>query len=177
MSDQLKYPIGLYEKPAVISSEHLQQYITDLAKFPKRLRLAVEALPESMMDTPYRSGGWTVRQVVHHCADSHMNNFVRIKLALTEENPTIKPYYEDRWAELPDSLTMPVEPSLAMIEGIHQRWVMLLHSMRPSDFQKGFIHPEKNRLVPLDENTGIYAWHSNHHLAHVQSISKIRTGS
>lgn len=148
----------------------LNGFIADIESFPVRLRNAVENLTEVQLDTPYREDGWTIRQVVHHCADSHMNSQIRYKLALTEENPTIKPYYEDRWAELADSKEFPVEVSLKLIESIHQRWVHLLRSMKEEDFKRTFFHPEHNRSVSLGETTALYAWHSNHHLAHITNL-------
>lgn len=169
--EQLKYPIGKYEKPLPVTAEHLKSYIHDISTFPVRLHKAVAHLSDGQLDTPYREGGWTVRQVVHHCADSHMNGLARIKLALTEDNPTIKPYFEDRWAALPDSKKMPIEVSLKMLEGIHDHWAYLLKSLTKNQWQRSFIHPEHDKEIRLDENTGMYAWHSNHHLAHITSLN------
>jgi hypothetical protein len=122
------------------------------------------------LDTPYRPGGWTVRQVVHHLPDSHLHAYTRIKLALTEEEPTIKPYEEARWAELPDARTGPIDPSLALLESLHQRWLLLLRQLRPSDFERRFRHPEHNRMFALDETIALYAWHGRHHVAHITSL-------
>ncbi len=170
--EQLKYPIGKFQKPTTITKENLESWIADISSFPSRLSNAVINLNDEQLDTPYRPEGWTIRQVVHHCADSHMNSLMRLKLALTEDEPTIKPYFEARWAELIDGKTMPIEPSLKMIEGIHARWTVLLKSLTTDDFNRVFIHPEHGKKIRLDENTGVYAWHCNHHLAHITETKK-----
>lgn len=171
-SQELKYPIGIYSKPQEITQELLSEYILAISTFPEKLKNEVHNLTDSQLDTPYRLGGWTLRQVVHHCADSHMNSLVRFKLALTEDNPTIKPYYEDRWAELADSKSMPFEASLKMIEGIHARWTVLLTSLSERELSRTFFHPESNKQYQLDETIGVYAWHCIHHLAHITSAKK-----
>jgi len=168
--EALKFPIGKYKKPESLTPSILQDYIKDIQSFPTRLREAVLSLTEAQLDTPYRPEGWTVRQVVHHCADSHMNSLIRFKLALTEESPIIKPYYEERWAELADSKTMPIEASLGLLEGLHQRWIVLLQSLSESELKRNFIHPEHGKSFRLDENMGVYAWHCNHHLAHITAL-------
>lgn len=165
--EQLKFPIGRFKKPNIITKEILQDWIADIEVFPKRLSEEVANLSDLQLDTPYRSEGWTIRQVVHHCADSHMNSFIRLKLALTEESPIIKPYYEDRWAELDDSKNMYIIPSLKMLEGIHERWTKLLMNLSDEQLSRVFIHPEHGKSFRVDENIGIYAWHCNHHLAHI----------
>ena len=170
--EQLKYPIGKFEKPDIITKDILANWISEISTFPTRLVAAVDRLTAQQLDTQYRPGGWTIRQVVHHCADSHMNSFTRLKIALTEDRPIIKPYFEERWAELPDSKSMPVEPSLKMIEGIHERWRVLLKNLRDEDYAKFFIHPEHGKAFRVDENIGIYAWHCNHHLAHITETIK-----
>lgn len=170
--ENLKYPIGQFLKPTEISAELLNSYISDIESFPDRLKAEVENLTEAQLDTEYRPDGWTIRQVVHHCADSHINSFTRFKLALTEDNPTIKPYLEAAWAELADSKNMPLAPSLQLLEGLHKRWVVLLKSLSESDLQRTFFHPESKAQVPLAENIGIYAWHCNHHLAHITQLKK-----
>lgn len=170
--DKLKFPIGEFQKPDDLTEALIANYISDIQSFPQRLRKEVENLSDEQLDSPYRSDGWTIRQVVNHCADSHLNSFTRFKLALTEDKPTIKPYYEDRWAELADSKTMPVEPALKMLEGLHERWTVLLTSLTKEDLKKKFIHPEHGKEISLDENIGIYAWHGNHHLAHITSLKK-----
>ena len=164
---KLKYPIGKFVMPVEFTADLLNHCISDIALFPERLRNEVQHLGEEQLDTPYRPEGWTIRQVVHHCADSHMNSLTRFKLALTEDSPAIKPYMEARWAELPDSRTMPVEPSLKMIEGIHERWVVILRDLTEDQYKRVFIHPEHGRAFRVDQNVAIYAWHCNHHLAHI----------
>lgn len=171
-SQELKYPIGIYSKPQEITQELLSEYILAISTFPEKLKNEVHNLTDSQLDTPYRPGGWTIRQVVHHCADSHMNSLVRFKLALTEDNPTIKPYFEDRWAELADSKSMPVDAALKMIEGIHARWTVLLTSLSERELSRTFFHPESNKQYRLDETIGVYAWHCNHHLAHITTAKK-----
>lgn len=170
--EELKYPIGKFEKPNEVTGEMLQSYISVIAAFPNKIRKEVEALNDSQLDTPYRPDGWTIRQVVNHCADSHMNSLMRLKLTLTEENPTIKPYMEALWAELADSKTMPIEPALKMIEGIHARWTALLNTLTKEQMQRTFVHPQYGITYRLDQNTGMYAWHCNHHLAHITTLKK-----
>ncbi len=170
--DELKYPIGNFKRPENISKEILNEWISVIAQFPDNLRREVSNLTDVQLDTNYRPGGWTIRQLVHHCADSHINSFIRFKLALTEENPTIKPYFEERWAELSDSKKYPIEPSLKIISGIHERWAALLNGMKDKDMERSFFHPEQGRAYKLSEATGIYAWHCRHHLAHITSLKK-----
>lgn len=170
--EKLKYPIGKFEKPETISEATLAHWIAEIELFPSKIRKATQDLYNPQLDTPYRPDGWSIRQVVHHCADSHMNSFIRFKLALTEENPAIKPYWEDRWAELADSKTMPIEASIQLLESLHARWVVLLKSLSEADFAKTFVHPEHGKVFSLAENTGIYAWHCNHHLAHITELKK-----
>ncbi len=166
--EQLKYPIGKFKKPNIITRDILQDWIANIAMFPKLLSEVVANLSEVQLDTPYRPEGWTIRQVVHHCADSHMNSLIRLKLTLTEEKPTIKPYYEDRWAELVDSKNMSILPSLKMLEGIHERWIRLLMELSEEQLSREFVHPEHGKSFRIDENIGIYSWHCNHHLAHIK---------
>lgn len=170
--EQLKYPIGRFKKPEIISKEYLQNCISIIENFPEKLKSEVGQLTDKQLDTSYRENGWTIRQVIHHCADSHINSILRFKLALTEENPTIKPYFEDRFAELTDSRNFPIEASLQILEGTHKRWTALLKSLSEEDLQKTFIHPEHNKEFSLEENIGIYAWHCNHHLAHISNLKK-----
>ncbi|MBC7486452.1 MAG: putative metal-dependent hydrolase [Cytophagaceae bacterium] len=172
--EQLRFPIGKFEAPQVLTQDLLNSYLKDIETFPARLKQAVIGLNDSQLDTPYRPDGWTIRQVVNHCADSHMNSLVRFKLALTEEEPTIKPYYEERWAELVDSKTMPIESALLLLEGLHRRWTVLLKSLNSEELKKTFIHPEHGKRFRLDENIGVYAWHGNHHLAHITTLKKIK---
>jgi hypothetical protein len=170
--EQLKFPIGKFEKPDVITSKMITQYISDIEMFPSKLRAETEHLSDEQLNTVYRPDGWTIRQVINHCADSHMNSLVRFKLALTEDKPIIKPYFEDRWAELADSKNIPIEPALKMIEGLHQRWVILLKSFTEEQLKRCFIHPEHGREISISENIGIYGWHCNHHLAHITTLKK-----
>lgn len=170
--DKLKYPIGKFEKPENITEEILDKYIGDIESLPKRLKEEVDGLSNDQLDTPYRLGGWTIRQVVNHCADSHMNSLIRFKLTLTEDKPVIKPYFEDRWAELADSKNMPIEPAIKMIEGLHERWVILLKSLTQEELGRTYIHPEQGRKIRLDVTIGLYAWHCNHHLAHITGLKK-----
>lgn len=169
--EQLKFPIGTFEKPELLTKELLASFISDIESFPQRLKNEVAHLNEEQLDTPYRPGGWSIRQVVHHCADSHMNSIIRFKLALTEEKPTIKPYLEDKWAELPD-YELPLKPSLQLLEGLHFRWAVLLKSFNEADLERKFVHPEHGKEFQLDEIIGMYAWHCNHHLAHITELKK-----
>jgi uncharacterized damage-inducible protein DinB len=163
-----RFPIGKFSAPATTSTESRAAHIETLRALPARLREAVSGLSDAQLDTPYREGGWTVRQVVHHMPDSHANCYVRFKLALTEDWPTIKGYDEAAWALLADS-HMPVEASLTMLTGLHERWVVLLESMTEEDFLKGYNHPEMGR-VNLAKVLAIYDWHSKHHTAHITSL-------
>ncbi|MFN0049535.1 MAG: YfiT family bacillithiol transferase [Cytophagales bacterium] len=165
--EHLKFPIGKFAKPAQFTKNVLESCISTIENFPLKLKKVVEDYTELQLDTPYRPEGWTVRQVIHHCADSHINSFARFKFALTEEKPTIKPYFEDRWAELPDAKTMPIEPSLDLLHGLHARWAILLKSLNDSELKRCFIHPEHGREIDLTEYICFYAWHCEHHLAHV----------
>lgn len=165
----LKYPTGKFALPQTVSDEDLQQAIQKLKSFPSDLFNAVSRLSLTQLDTPYRPGGWTVRQLIHHCADSHTNAFFRFKLALTEDNPVVKPYLEDDWANLPDA-QLPIESSLAIIQATHLKWGVILDFMKPEDFRKTYFHPEKNRSQTLEEVTLMYAWHARHHLAHIQHL-------
>ncbi|OOG70771.1 metal-dependent hydrolase [Algoriphagus sp. A40] len=165
----LKYPIGKFKMPELVSNDNILDAISIIKSFPAQIFAAVSPLSIAQLDTPYRPGGWTIRQLVHHCADSHMNAFIRFKLALTESNPTIKPYEEALWANLADA-ALPIESSLAIIKAIHLKWGVILDSMKPEDFKKTYFHPEKKRSQELEEITLMYAWHSQHHLAHIQHL-------
>ena len=169
---QLKFPIGKFEPPNEYSSELINQWIHDIEKFPSRIKQETQNLSEQQLETVYRPKGWTIRQVVHHCADSHLNSITRFKLALTEDKPTIRPYFEDRWAELPDSKNLDIFPSLQIIQGVHNRWVVLLKSLTTTDLEKEFVHPEHGRSFTIKEAIGSYAWHCNHHLAHITTLKK-----
>ena len=174
MIDQLKYPIGKFQKPTSYTPELIADCIKVIESFPALLRAEVEHLSNEQLDTLYRPHGWTIRQVVNHCADSHMNSFTRFKLALTEDKPTIKPYFEERWAELADSKLIPIAAALLMLEGLHQRWVVLLRSLTGDDLKKSFIHPEHGREIYLDETIANYAWHCEHHLAHIIKLKEAK---
>lgn len=164
----LQYPIGKFQFDGEITSTVTKAWIKEIDDLPGLLREAVSNLDDEQLDTPYRSGGWSVRQVVHHLADSHMNAFIRFKLALTEENPIIKPYDEGKWAELSD-YTLPIDISLSLLEALHKRLTKLLQNLSPADMEKTFIHPESGE-VSIGKNIGIYAWHGRHHLAHITSL-------
>ena len=165
----LRYPVGPCEYPAAVSVEARGRHIADIAALPARLREAVAGLSDEQFATPYRPGGWTVRQVVHHFADSHMNAFVRFRLALTEPEPTIKPYDEKTWAELADSRSAPIDASLDLLEGLHRRWVILLETLPVEDFARTFRHPELG-VLRLDTYLASYGWHCRHHVAHITSL-------
>ncbi|MGN1385290.1 MAG: YfiT family bacillithiol transferase [Bacillus sp. (in: firmicutes)] len=164
----LKYPIGLFQFDGEMTSNVISIWINEIENLPDLLRDAVKDLDNEQLDTAYRSGGWSIRQVIHHLADSHMNAYIRFKLALTEEKPVIKPYDETLWAELSD-YTLPIDPSLLLLEALHKRWTTLLRSLTPADLEKIFIHPDSGE-VSLAKNIGIYAWHGKHHLAHITSL-------
>lgn len=165
----LRYPIGRFTWSGVNTPGQRAHLIDEIAATPERLRAAVTDLTVAQLETPYREGGWSVRQVVHHIPDSHLHSYIRFKLALTEEQPTIKPYNESRWAELTDARTGPVETSLGLLEQLHERWVLLLRALSPDDFARTFQHPERG-IVSLDANLAMYAWHGAHHVAHIESL-------
>jgi len=165
----LRYPVGKFTYEGPLSADRKQESISDIEQAPVNLRAAVEGLSKSQFDTPYRPEGWTIRQVVHHVPDSHLNAYVRFKLALTEDEPTIKPYAEDRWAQLADTRTTPIEVSLAMTDSLHTRWVQLLRSLKPEDWKRTFRHPEMG-VMDLEKTLALYSWHSRHHVAHITSL-------
>ena len=164
----MKYPIGIFQFDDEMTSSVINAWINEIENLPKLLRNAVKSLDDDQLNTPYRSGGWTVRQVIHHVADSHMNAYVRFKLALTEGNSIIKPYDETKWAELAD-YNLPIEPSLLLLETLHKRWTYLLRSLTLADLEKIFIHPDSGE-VSVGNNIGIYAWHGKQHLTHITSL-------
>lgn len=166
-----RYPIGRVQLEERLSPERRAELIRQIEEAPRVLREAVAGLDEALLDTPYREGGWTVRQVVHHVPDSHMNAYIRFRLALTEDDPTIKPYAEPDWARLPDARSLPVDVSLRLLDALHERWVALLRALTPEQFARGFIHPEHGRRVSLDHTLQIYAWHGRHHAAHIALVS------
>ena len=171
MEADLRYPIGKFRRPeAILTTDQRREFIDAIEQTPARLTSAVKNLKPEQLDTPYRPGGWTIRQVVHHVPDSHMNAYVRMKLALTEDLPTIKPYDEARWAELPDAKSSPIEPSLAILENLHKRWVLMLKSLSPTEWSRKFNHPDWEKPMSLDDSLALYAWHGKHHVAHVTAL-------
>lgn len=173
--EQLRYPIGQFEWGKEYTSEELQQFIKKLERFPQNLKKLVTGLTKDQLDTSYREGGWTIRQIVHHLFDSHMNAYTRFKLTLTEDTPTIKPYNEKLWAELEDSKTLDPEVSLMLIDQLHKRWTIILNNMTPEDFNLMFFHPEHGNVLALKEILAMYAWHCDHHYAHIQKAKEIST--
>jgi len=167
----LRYPIGPFKAVMPVTHELRGAAIDAIEGFPPRIREAVIDLNDAQLDTPYRPGGWTVRQVVHHVADSHMNALIRIKLALTEDTPTIKPYDENAWSTLPD-MRLPIAVSLSLIEAIHTRWIAVVNGMAADQFSRAFIHPELKTEMTLDHHLQLYAWHSHHHLAHITELRR-----
>ena len=165
----LSYPIGRFDFKQVVTPDQYPRLIEEIAAAPARLRDAVRGLDETQLDTPYRPGGWSVRQTVHHLADSHMNSFMRWRLALTEPEPTIRPYDQAAWGELADSRIAPVELSLHLVENLHARWVVLLKTLSDADLARSFRHPELG-VVRLDTNLALYAWHGRHHTAHITRL-------
>ena len=168
--ERLRYPIGRFEAPESATGADRSRWIAEIAAAPGALRAAVAGLDKARLATPYRPGGWTVRQVVHHVPDSHMNAYVRTKLALTEERPTIKPYEQARWADLADTAVVPVETSLRTLELLHERWVALLRSLGPDDWRREYVHPEYRRTFTLEQLLALYAWHGRHHTAHITTL-------
>ena len=164
-----KYPVGKFQRPESVTPHDRMKAIAAIAALPAMLSTAVKGLDRDQLDTPYREGGWTVRQLVHHIADSHMNAYIRVRFALTEDWPTIKPYDEAAWAALHDAATAPVEWSLELVESLHARWVMLLQSLNESQWLRGYHHPEDG-LVTVELAALIYAWHSRHHVAHITHL-------
>jgi len=171
MQKDPRYPIGKFDKSIIVTKEMLIDFINTIEALPLQLRKEVENLSQRQLDTPYRDGGWTVRQLVHHIPDSHLNAYVRFKLALTEDNPKIKTYEEHLWAELPDTFKTPIEVSLNLLESLHKRWAILLRSMTDAQFERTFFHPEWETIT-ISKALGLYAWHSNHHLAQITELKK-----
>ena len=169
--ENLSFPIGKFTYSGPTSDGQKRVFIDEIAQTPARLKTAVAGLSNTQLDTPYRPAGWTVRQVVHHVPDSHLNAYVRFKLALTEDNPTIKPYAEDRWADLSDTQSTPIEVSLTLLESLHDRWVRLLRSLTPEQWKRTFRHPELGEMT-LEKTVAMYAWHGKHHVAHITELQK-----
>ncbi len=173
--EHLRFPVGRFQSPKNPSQEEIDTWISEIENLPNQMRLAVAELSNQELDIPYRSGGWTAQQVVHHVADSHMNAYIRFKLALTEDSPNIKPYDEASWAKLPDTFETPIEISLKLVEALHQRWTILLKNMSPNDYKKIFLHPEHGTTFRLDETIAAYAWHGKHHLGHINIVKQVST--
>jgi DinB family protein len=167
----LRYPVGKFTWPEKVDDGDRRNYIQQIEETPAKLRTAVKWLKEKQLETPYRDGGWTVRQVVHHLADSHLNAYIRFKLALTEDEPTIKPYDQELWAELVDAKNTDVETSLTLLECLHRRWVTMLKAMKPADFARKFRHPEMG-VLDLNKYLAQYAWHGRHHVAHITAVAE-----
>lgn len=165
----LRFPIGPFSFAGTLSDAERQALIDQIAATPEKMRAAVTGLDDEQLNTEYRPEGWTVRQVVHHVPESHLHSYTRFKLAITEDEPVIKPYFEDRWAKLDDALNAPIELSLDLLDALHSRWVWFLRSLKPEDFQRTFRHPEQG-VVSLDKNVALYAWHGRHHVAHITSL-------
>jgi uncharacterized damage-inducible protein DinB len=168
----LRYPVGRFDWDAAIGEADRPRLIAEIAETPGALRSAVAGLSRDQLETRYRPGGWTVKQVVHHVPDSHLNAYTRFKLALTEDEPTIKPYDEAAWAELPDSQKVPIDVSLDLLDSLHVRWVTLLRSMDAADFRRALRHPEHARVLTLEQMLALYAWHGRHHVAHITALRK-----
>jgi uncharacterized damage-inducible protein DinB len=167
-----RYPVGKFTYTGPPDETQRKQMINDIEQAPAALRAAIKGLSAQQIETPYRDGGWTVRQVVHHVPESHMNAYIRFKLGLTEDSPTIKPYEEDRWARTADVQSTPLEVSLALLDSLHDRWVRLLRSMKPEEWKRQFNHPEMGPM-PLEKSLALYAWHGRHHVAHVTELRKL----
>src|SRR5215831_6066570 len=166
-----RYPIGEFSFGGTLTEQQKAEHLDRIEQAPTQLRAAVRGLSDRQLDTPYREGGWTVRQVVHHVPESHMNAYIRFKLALTEDEPTIKPYMEDRWAQLDDIRSTPPEVSLALLDNLHNRWVRVLRAIKPEEWKRTFRHPELG-IVPLEKNLALYSWHGQHHVAHITELRK-----
>ncbi len=168
--EHLQYPVGRYQKPEGYTPADMQEWIKILDVLPSWMDACIENLDERQLQVPYREGGWTIQQVVHHVADSHMNAYVRLKLALTEDNPTVKPYDEKLWAEMADTKLVPVNISVTMLHTLHRRMAVVLQNMKPVDWDRTYYHPEHNRNIPIWEMVALYAWHSRHHTEHIRQL-------
>ena len=173
MSEDLRYPIGKFSPQETYTHEDIHQFIERIASLPAKIESAIQKLTTEQLDTPYREDGWTVRQVVHHLADSHMNAYIRLKWSLTEDAPLIKAYLEKGWAETPETKLDPAL-SLNLLKALHEKWVALLKNLNPVDLKKVFIHPETKKQISLETQLGLYAWHGEHHLGHIESLKKRR---
>ena len=169
--EQLRFPVGRFQFSGVATATEVTHWIDEIANLPSQLQATVGSLTKAQLDIPYRPQGWTTRQVVHHIADSHINAYVRFKLALTEDAPKIKPYDESQWAQLSDTFETPIEVSLQLIAALHQRWVILLRNLGKTDLEKIFLHPEHGTAFRLDQTIAMYAWHGRHHLGHINLVT------
>ncbi|RKE90904.1 YfiT family bacillithiol transferase [Ichthyenterobacterium magnum] len=170
----LKFPIGEFKTPEIITSNQIETWIEDIERFPEEVENTTKKLSQEELNWVYRPNGWNIKQVVHHCADSHMNSIIRFKLALTEDSPTIRPYFEDRWAMLVDNNDNDLSSTLLLLKGLHAKLGKLLRSIKESELSSEFIHPEYGKRFRLDETIGVYAWHGNHHLAHIKQALKYK---
>ncbi|MEQ9052512.1 MAG: putative metal-dependent hydrolase [Marinoscillum sp.] len=174
--EQIKFPVGKFTKPDLLTASQIQNWTSTIRSFPEAVATLTRPLSRTELNWQYRPGGWTIKQVVHHCADSHMNSLMRFKLALTEESPTIRPYHEDRWAELSDSLDDEINNALDLLNGLHGKWVKLISALSSADLQRTFVHPEHGQSFTLAETIGTYDWHCRHHLTHIQ-LALVHKGS
>lgn len=170
--DKLRFPVGEFSYSKNYSDEELTESITDIENLAQILKSEVSSLDEKQLNTPYRDGGWTVKQVVHHLVDSHINGYIRAKLVVTEDTPTIKPYDQDRWSELQEVELSDINESLKILDGLHKRWVTFLNSLNPEDFEKEYFHPEHGISISLKQSTCSYGWHCQHHVAHITNLKK-----
>jgi hypothetical protein len=168
--ESLKYPIGKFSEPEQISDGLIKAWIVEIQALPSKVRNATQNLKPHQLDTPYRLNGWTIRQVVHHLPDSHLNAYIRFKLAITEDQPIIRPYFEERWAETADAKNGNIDVSLDLLDSLHKRWVAFMTSLTAEDLERIFIHPEHGKSFMLKSVIGMYAWHGNHHLAHIRNV-------
>lgn len=169
MTEDLRYPVGTFDTTSPISPELRNHYVNEISALPGHLRNYTERRSDSQLNTPYRPGGWTVRQIIHHLPDSHLNAYIRFKLALTEQVPTIKTYHENLWAELKDTEMTPISASLNLLDALHERWVILMLSLSERDYERTFLHPDLGEMS-LSTMVGLYAWHGRHHLAHIMTL-------
>ncbi len=170
--DSLRYPIGKFTAPENVTDSDIQKWIADIEELPNMLRNEIGNFTEEMLGTSYKPGGWTARQVIHHVADSHMNAYIRFKLTLTEDLPTIKPYKEALWAELPEAKSSPCEISLDLLDSLHRRFVIMLRKMKKEDYERKFYHPDTKKEMPLKNVLALYSWHGNHHLGHIRIVKR-----
>lgn len=172
--EKLRYPIGRFNPPKEITIDLIQEWINDIEAAPTQIRAASAHLTDEQLDTPYRENGWTLRQVIHHVADSHLNSYIRFKWTLTEDKPTIKAYNEKDWAEQEEAKSEPVDLSLNLLDTLHRRWVIVLRNMQEEQWKRSFTHPETGKEIPLDVLVALYAWHGKHHLGHIESLKKTK---